>query len=347
MPDDQSATSAQEFSTQASTVRARPAFAAVDLGTNNCRLLVARPSERGFRVIDAFSRIVRLGEGVSASGRFSEAAMDRSIEALRIVGGKLRRYPGVRTRCVATEACRRAENAEAFVARVRKEVGLNLEIISPAEEASLALAGCAPLLDADRPHALVFDIGGGSTEVIWRDARSDRPESLSIPFGVVNYAERYGGEALGEDVYEVMVEEALARLVPFEEHHGVCREIERGTVQMLGTSGTVTTLASIHLGLRRYDRNRVDGCYLTFDNIVRVTDRLRQLDLDGRAALSCVGRDRADLVVAGAAILDAICRLWPVGRLRVADRGLREGILLGLMAAQQRRRRRARSRVAV
>lgn len=348
MPEDQASHTSASYSRRHSETRARSAFAAVDLGTNNCRLLVARPTERGFRVVDAFSRIVRLGEGVATTGRFSDEAMDRSIDALRIVAAKLRRYPGVRSRCVATEACRRAENSDVFVDRVRNEVGLALEVISPAEEAGLALAGCAPLLEPDRPHALVFDIGGGSTEVIWRDAGSSRPESLSIPFGVVNVAERHGSDARVPGIYELMVEEAYEHLTPFEAEHRVCEEIARGTVQMLGTSGTVTTLASIHLGLRRYDRNRVDGCHLSFDNISQVTGRLRQLDIDGRAGLSCVGRERADLVLAGAAILEAICRLWPVGRLRVADRGLREGILLGLMASQgRRRRRRARSRVAV
>ncbi len=309
-------------------------YAALDLGTNNCRLLIARESPAGFRIIDAFSRIVRLGEGVGRDGRLSDAAIERTIDALKICAEKIRRRGVTHGRHVATEACRRASNGASFLERVSRETGIDLEIISAAEEARLAVVGCAPLLEAPRRQALLFDIGGGSTELMWlRVGRGSTPrmvDLLSLPYGVVNLAERYGGRQVGQESYESMVEEVRAALAPFEEKHGIAAAIERGLVQMLGTSGTVTTLAGVHLDLARYDRALIDGCYLDFEALRAVSKRICAMSYEERAAHPCVGPERADLVIAGVAILEAICRAWPVGRLRVADRGVREGILVGL-----------------
>lgn len=320
-----------------------PIFAALDLGTNNCRLLIARPNGRGFRIVDAFSRIVRLGEGLSRSGKLSPDAMDRTVEALKICAQKIRRRGVTHGRNVATEACRRADNCAQFLARVRDETGLEIEIISTAEEANLAFKGCAPLLSAARPRALVFDIGGGSTELGWLRLRADRPpqvlDSISVPIGVVNLAERYGGSCIPVEVYDAMVTDVTDYLRDFAAANGIDRRVSAGGVQMLGTSGTVTTLAGVYLGLPRYDRSVVDGSYLDFPAIRAVSRQLAAMTCEERSANRCVGPERADLVVAGCAILEAICGLWPVGRLRVADRGVREGILDGLMNATRRRGR--------
>ncbi|MBI3451368.1 MAG: Ppx/GppA family phosphatase [Rhodospirillales bacterium] len=310
-------------------------FAALDLGTNNCRLLVAESAPGGFRVVDAFSRIVRLGERLSATGELALAAMDRTVEALHVCAGKLRRRGVGRYRGVATEACRQARNGGAFVARVAAETGIEFEIIDPQEEIGLALAGCASLLSDDKPHAILFDIGGGSTEVTWLARCQENGwvivDTVSLTCGVVSFAERFGGDRVTAEGYGAMVDEIAARLTPFEARHDIARRVADGAVQMVGTSGTVTTLAGVRMNLPRYDRALVDGSWLCFDEISAVNRDLAALDWDARAAHPCIGPERADLVVAGCAILDAICRLWPVGRLRVADRGLREGILLGLM----------------
>jgi exopolyphosphatase/guanosine-5'-triphosphate,3'-diphosphate pyrophosphatase len=316
-----------------------PKYAALDLGTNNCRLLIARRAGTGFRVVDAFSRIVRLGEGVAASGGLSDAAMDRTLEALRVCAGKIAHRHVAAGRYVATEACRRAANCGTFLDRVREELGIELEIISTAEEARLVVTGCAPLLHPRIPYAIVFDIGGGSTEIVWlrhqrvRGAypRLDILGSTSLPFGVVTFTERFGGVEVSPAIYRAMIAEAEAALAPFEREHGIRREVRARQVQMLGSSGTVTTLAGVNLSLPRYIRALVDGSMLTFDQIDIVSRHLARLDLEGRAANPCVGRERADLVLSGCAILDAICATWPVGRLRVADRGIREGILYDLM----------------
>ena len=331
-----------------------PNYAALDLGTNNCRLLIARPAGGAFRVVDAFSRIVRLGEGLGASGALSEPAMARTIEALKVCADKIVHRGVAGGRYVATEACRRARNCGEFLARVRAEIGLDLDIISTAEEARLVVTGCAPLLHPRIPFALVFDIGGGSTEIVWlsqggsrawRERDGDprtrpvpRPQMLgstSLPFGVVTFTERFGGIEVTPAIYRAMVAEATAALAPFERAHGILRHVHARRVQMLGSSGTVTTLAGVHLALPRYIRAMVDGSSLTFDQIATVSRHLAGLDIDGRAASPCVGRERADLVLSGCAILDAICATWPVGRLRVADRGVREGILFDLMHGQE------------
>lgn len=333
-------------------------YAALDLGTNNCRLLIARRSGDSFRVLDAYSRIVRLGEGLALTGELSQAAMERAIEALRICAGKLQRRGPVRMRTIATAACRTARNGEAFIARVKAETGLVLEIVSTQEEARLALAGCAPLLDRSCSAALVFDIGGGSTELIWvgmgegASTRRKRPQVvdwISLPLGVVTLAERHGGEHVPEHVYESMVAEVTAELAPFVERRQQLTSDMPDGFHLLGTSGTVTTIAGVHLGLARYDRTRVDGIWITPDDVQKVTRALLALNLAGRAANPCVGDERADLVLAGCAIFDAIARAWPAERLRVADRGLREGILLSMMQADTlrgRRRRRRRRRKA-
>ncbi len=316
-------------------------YAALDLGTNNCRLLVARPARTGFRVIDAYSRIVCLGEGLSASGCLSEPAMERSLAALAICAGKMERRRVTRLRAVATEACRRAGNRGDFLMRARDRTGIELEIISGDEEANLALAGCAPLLDRRKRHALVFDIGGGSTQVSWLElpagggvgpgARPSLRSWHSVPIGVVSLSEAFGGRESAAEHYDEMVAQVAAALRPFESRHGLADLAAGGEMQMLGTSGTVTTLAGIHKGLRRYKRSRVDGASLDFETIGNLSRRLAGMSHQERVSEPCIGRQRAGLVVAGCAILGAICRTWPVGRLRVADRGLREGILFNLM----------------
>jgi exopolyphosphatase / guanosine-5'-triphosphate,3'-diphosphate pyrophosphatase len=323
-------------------------YGALDLGTNNCRLLLAKPSRRGFRVVDAFSRIIRLGEGVGQSGLLSEAAMMRTFDALKVCAGKLTRAHVRRSRLVATEACRIAENGPAFLADVRAKLGLDIEVLTPETEARLAVSGSAALIDTTCDYVLVFDIGGGSSELILldmsrRNRRRDRQSGdridaqncmvawTSLPIGVVTLAERFGGRNVTLEGFESMVAETQARLGPFEALHGVTERLKGRRVHMLGTSGTVTTVAGIHLGLQRYDRNRVDGCWLDVRDVRAVTDNLIARTYEERVAEPCIGRDRADLVLAGCAILEAVLRLWPCERLRVADRGLREGILTTLM----------------
>jgi len=318
-----------------------PVFAALDLGTNNCRLLLARPVPKdgpnAFRVVDAFSRIVRLGEKGGRDGCLSPEAADRAIAALRVCANKIRRREVAGARLVATEACRRAADGPNFLKRVTDETGLELEVISAEEEATLALTGCAPLFDRQRPYALVFDIGGGSTEVSWlRLGRQGTQRLLathSMPLGVVGLADAFGGVEVTPATYDAMVERTLAALSGFDADGEIGHELRRGRVQVLGTSGTVTTLAGIKLDLPRYDRSRVDGSFLTRKTASQVTRRLIDMSYAARASHPCIGRDRADLVLAGCAILEAILRRWPAERLRVADRGLREGIILQLIRA--------------
>ena len=316
-------------------------LAALDLGTNNCRLLVAEPTDDGFEVVDSFSRITRLGEGLATTGRLAEAAMARTLGALRVCKRIMDRNGIAVARCVATEACRQAANGAEFVARVERAVGIRLEVLGHEEEAGLAMLGCLPLIDAHTRHLLMVDIGGGSTEVLWLDragggSNGRIAETVSVPLGVVTLSEGFG-RRLANGAYDDAVgyvDGLLARALGQGERR--IDLAEERSVQMLGTSGTVTTLAAIHLGLRRYDRRKVDGICLPFAAIDEVGRRLRSLDEAERAAHPCIGTDRADLVVAGCAILDAIHHNWPVASLRVADRGVREGILNALMGRSLR-----------
>jgi exopolyphosphatase/guanosine-5'-triphosphate,3'-diphosphate pyrophosphatase len=311
------------------------AYGALDLGTNNCRLLVAGPSSKGIRVIDAFSRIVRLGEGLGHSGRLNDDAMDRTIEALRICSNKLKWHRVKRQRLVATEACRLSANGPEFIRRVAEETGLELEIIDRETEAHLAALGAEPLLAEEASSAVVFDIGGGSTEVMWveRDGEAAKVRAwVSMAAGVVTLSERHGGgREVSPERYDAMRADVRARLQSFVADVVRCDGAGTGPDHLLGTSGTVTTIAGVHLGLRHYDRSRVDGCWLAAADAERVTSDLRAMNYEQRTRNGCIGRERADLVLAGCAILDEIRAAFPAKRIRVADRGLREGILAQLM----------------
>jgi len=320
--------------------RQRPSrhYAALDLGTNNCRLLIAEPAHFGFRVVDAFSRIVRLGEGLGLGNFLSEDAIERTIDALRVCRDKMAAKAVSRARLVATEACRLAENGSDFIERVRRDLDLQLEVVDRKTEAFLAVTGCAALADPKAESVIIFDIGGGSTEIAWLDgaaphALSDPCKRIrawdSLPVGVVTLAERHGGIDVTRESFEGMVEEVTELLLDF-----AVIASKAGTASnfhLLGTSGTVTTVGGIHLGLARYDRRRVDGMWMRNGDISTVIDRLLYADFEQRAANPCIGRERADLVLAGCAILEAIRRAFPSDRLRIADRGLREGILMNMM----------------
>lgn len=319
-------------------------YGAIDLGTNNCRLLVARQTKEGFRVIDAFSRIVRLGEGLSANGNLSQEAIDRTIEALNICVAKMKRRGVTHMRNVATQACREAENCDDFVERVEKEVRIKLDIIDAAEEARLAVMGCKALLEKRYSNALVFDIGGGSTELIWvKISRAGNPHIIdwtSVPYGVVNLSEKYGTrDAIPPEKYQEMKQTIKDCITEFEAKNNMQDLVREGRVQLLGTSGTITTLTSMHLELEFYNRNVVDGARVASKRMQELCSELSAMNYEERVALKSIGVDRAELVVAGCAILEVIMDFWPIKHIRVADRGIREGMLLDLMAEQNPRRK--------
>ena len=326
------------------------AYAALDLGTSNCRMLIAAPASEGFRVVDSFSRIVRLGEGLQASGRLSPLAMDRAMSALHSCAERLARRPVRSMRAIATEACRRAANGEEFLSRVRAETGIQVDIISAREEAELAVESCIPLLRGAGRRALLFDIGGGSTELAWvrLPAEGGRPELIgydSLPVGVVTLAERFSSScfdrtgAFDPAGFQAMVDHVAARLLAFERIHCIGHEIRLGRVLLLGTSGTVTTLAGVALGLVRYRRPLIDGAILTHEAAGQALDLLRSLGRAGLEQHPCIGPDRVEFVLPGCAIFAAIRQIWPAERIVVADRGLREGMLLRLIRGERQRRR--------
>ena len=319
----------------------RQAYAAIDLGTNNCRLLIARPADDGFVVIDAFSRVVRLGEGLAQAGRLSDAAMDRALGALRVCADKLRRRHVRLARSVATEACRRAANGAEFIERVRAETGIRLDVISTQEEARLAVLGCHILLEDGTGPAVIFDIGGGSTELVLIEPGGPRPRVISwysAPLGVVSLTEVEPHDFASRE--ERLAAYARMRRRVAESFTDFAARIaphRNGRCRLLGTSGTVTTLASVHLGLPAYDRRQIDGLIVPSDAMRAISEHMSALSVPERMALPCIGQERADLVVAGCAILDEILSLWPAERLGVADRGIREGILRLLMARELER----------
>lgn len=343
-------TNSTRRSSAGNAARRRLRFAALDLGTNNCRLLIAAPHGKKLRIVDAFSRIVRLGEGLSANGVLSDAAMDRTIDALKICAQKIDQRGATHIRCIATQACRSAANSDAFLECIQQETGLAFDIITPEEEARLAVSGCSELIDPQARAALIFDIGGGSTELSWmrrkRDGAFEPAAWTSMPFGVVSLAEKHNGRDLTEEAYQRAVSDVRATLDAFGDPAGLRDFFHADGAHFLGTSGTVTSIAGVHLELRRYRRDKVDGLWLTIDEAGAVTDRLKAMSLGQRAEEPCIGAERADLVLCGCAILDALAQEWPTKRIRVADRGLREGVLADLAAQAKREERRRRRRRA-
>ncbi len=328
------------FSPRSSQRKSLPLYAALDLGTNNCRLLIASPSKPGyFHVVDAFSRIVRLGEGLVNNGFLNTQAMDRAIEALKICHLKLKQRRIKSYRLVATEACRSAENGRYFIQRVLDETGLELEIVDRKTEARFAVAGCGTLVERNTDAIVLFDIGGGSSEIVLLDVSKKRSFRLSeqitawtsLPVGVVTLAERFGGNEVSVDDFENMKSYVRGFLNNFSDRDKLGALTQSSNFHLLGTSGTITTLAGMHLNLERYDRRKVDGMWMNDTDITLMTKRLLSWDINERVINPCIGRERADLVLAGCAILDVIREVWPSRRLRVADRGLREGILIELM----------------
>lgn len=316
--------------------QAKQAYAAIDLGTNSCRMLVAVPCDSGFHVIDGFSRVVRLGERLSDTGVLSNQAIDRTVKALSQCASRLSSRDVFRTRAVATQACRQASNADEFLDRVVHEAGLEMDVICPVEEAALTVAGCGELLCSEHDRALVFDIGGGSTEIMWVETlNGGKPKMLdtvSLPFGVVSLRDENGAEAVPSLVYNALIDRIDALLVPFDQKNGISQAIAENRVRMIGTSGTVTTLGAMHLNLPRYNRSRVDGIEMGFDHMRDVAAKLINMSCEERIAHPCLGHGRGDLMLMGLVVLRAICDRWPVGKLRVADRGIREGVLFDLMA---------------
>lgn len=319
----------------------RAVFGGIDLGTNNCRMLVGTPAAHGFHVLDSFSRVVRLGEGLYETGRLSPIAMERAIASLSICAERAKRWAGdsgtaaLRLRAIATEACRQAENGAEFVTRAREATGLPLEIIHPREEAELAVESCASLIVQGGRRALLFDIGGGSTEIAWvRINAGALPELigyLSLPVGVVTLSERCAHICYSDQGFHRLVDDIAALLRPFESVHRISEEIRRGGVLMVGTSGTVTTLAGMSLKLDRYRRGAVDGVSLTRGAVDSALAEARALGREGLSRHPCIGHERVDFVLPGCAIFAAIHELWQVPELTVADRGLREGMLMRLM----------------
>ncbi len=334
-----------------------PLYAALDLGTNSCRMLIAEPEGAHFRIVDAFSKSVRLGLDLERTGALSSAGINRTLQALHVCSHKLRRLKVKNTRLVATEACRRASNGEKFMNRIRGETGLKLEVIAPDEEARLAVISCSPLLEQKAEQVLVVDIGGGSTELVWIDFSEVEPELrrkamiglrpglssvqelpgarivdwISVPLGVATLMQRYSDVQEDGAKFALMscyFEEMLEDFTPYQDL--VDASVLEG-LQIIGTSGTVTTLGAMHLGLRRYDRSKVDGLKMRTDDVNRVIDRFLELGPDGRKVEPGIGKDRAELIMSGSAILQTLLRVWPTNYIRVADRGLREGMLFSMM----------------
>lgn len=330
----------------------KSAYAAVDLGTNNCRLLVAEPHGARFRVVDSYSQIVRLGEGLNSSGELSEAAIGRTIDALQTIRQKMKSYNLKRQRCVATQACRQAKNGVEFIDRIQKETGLTFKIIPPKEEAQLSVMGAADLVDKEKRFALVVDIGGGSTELSWVDARQVREMGVkgvlhrvpmiawaSFPLGVVTLSEQFPEDG-SAGWYEGMVEHCKNVLCEYAPGQNLCSAFTRQEGHLIGTSGTVTSLCAVHMDLDKYKRSVVDGAWMTRTDAMAARGRLSVLNRAQRSEIPCIGDGRSDLVLAGCAILEAVWDLWPAEQMRVADRGLREGLLLSLIHGKPPRKRR-------
>lgn len=315
-------------------------YAAIDLGTNSCRLVIAKPTPSSFHLVETFSRITRLGEGIINGNMLSKQAIRRTISALKVCRAIIEEYtPLVRMRFVATAACRRAVNCNDFERIVSKETGLNMEVITSKEEARLAVVGCMPLLNRMIKRALVFDIGGGSTEIslarVTESGRTFIEGFVSLPYGVVTISEAFPAKDMTKLAYDTIVERTQKILQEFEDKYKIREAIQNQEIQVIGTSGTVTVLGAVHLNLPRYNRAAVDGLSMSGAEIDKVISRIKNMGYEGRCRNSCIGKQKADLTIAGCTIIEALCSFWPISEITVADRGIREGMLLDMMHHQK------------
>lgn len=324
-------------------------YAAIDLGTNSCRLVIATPTPSSFHIVETFSRITRLGEGIINNNELSHAAIRRTINTLKVCSGVLEEYaPIVRARYVATAACRRAKNCKYFLELVKKETNLDIEIISSHEEARLAVVGCVPLLNRHIKRALVFDIGGGSTEVsLARMTASGKTlieGYVSLPYGVVTVSEAFPNHEMTDLAYDTIIERTHKILNEFENKYHISQAIANQEIQVLGTSGTVTVLGAVFLNLSYYNRSVVDGLAMSRQDAMRTINKIRRIGDEGRKKHACIGASKADLTLAGCAIIEGLLSFWDISEITIADRGIREGILLDMMHkdryANNKRRRR-------
>lgn len=316
--------------------QAQKNFAAIDLGTNSCRLVIASPTPASFRIVETFSKITRLGEGIINDNELSRPAMRRTINALKVCAGVIEEYaPIYRSRFVATAACRRAKNCKEFLDLVKKETGLTIETISSKEESRLAVVGCIPLLNRNIKRALVFDIGGGSTEIslarVTNSGKTFIEGFVSLPYGVVTISEAFPSQDMTALAYDTIIERTHKLLKEFDEKYNIREAIKNQEIQIIGTSGTVTVLGAVHLNLPRYNRSAVDGISITRQDIDRAIAKIKRLGDEGRKKHPCIGAQKADLTMAGCAIIEGLCSFWPIEEITVADRGIREGILLDMM----------------
>lgn len=316
--------------------QAQKNFAAIDLGTNSCRLVIASPTPASFRIVETFSKITRLGEGIINDNELSRPAMRRTINALKVCAGVIEEYaPIYRSRFVATAACRRAKNCKEFLDLVKKETGLTIETISSKEESRLAVVGCIPLLNRNIRRALVFDIGGGSTEIslarVTNSGKTFIEGFVSLPYGVVTISEAFPSRDMTALAYDTIIERTHKLLKEFDEKYNIREAIKNQEIQIIGTSGTVTVLGAVHLNLPRYNRSAVDGISITRQDIDRAIAKIKRLGDEGRKKHPCIGAQKADLTMAGCAIIEGLCSFWPIEEITVADRGIREGILLDMM----------------
>lgn len=315
-------------------------YAAIDLGTNSCRLVIATPTTTSFRVVETYSKVVRLGEGIIQENELSQKAMKRTLQALKVCRGVIDEYaPIVASRFVATAACRRAENVAQFVEMVKKEARIDLEVISPKEEARLSVVGCLPLLNRNIKRALVFDIGGGSTQIslarVTEHGKTFVEGFVSLPYGVVTISEAFAGHEMSTLEYSTVLERTVDILEEFEEKYHIREAIQNQEIQVIGTSGTVTVLGAVHLKLPRYNRSAVDGVAISAPDIQNTINRIKTMGPEGRYKHPCIGQFKSDLTLAGCAIIEALATFWPISEITVADRGIREGILLDLMRAHR------------
>ncbi|MFI3241041.1 MAG: Ppx/GppA phosphatase family protein [Alphaproteobacteria bacterium] len=313
-----------------------PVYAAIDLGTNSCRLVLASPTPSAFRIVETFSKVTRLGEGIIKDNMLSSQAIKRTVNALKVCSGVINEYAPIKNcRYVATAACRRAKNHESFVKQVKKETGLDLEIISTKEEARLAVVGCLPLLNRHIKRALVFDIGGGSTEIslarITNSGKTFIEGFVSLPYGVVTISEALPGRDMTPLAYDSIIQRTHGILSEFEEQHNITEAIRNQEIQVIGTSGTVTVLGAVHLNLPRYNRLAVDGLSVAMKDLNKTIDKIKRIGEDGRKRHACIGPQKADLTMAGCSVIEGITSFWPISEISIADRGIREGILLDMM----------------
>ena len=293
--------------------------AAIVIGSYNCRIIIVNNSPN-IKILKTISVATNLIKNLSYSNEFTHKNIKKTVRCLTMFSRKMLEYNVTKYRCVATEACRQVINSDFFIGEVKKKTGLSVEIISVNEEAQLCFQSCKKYIERMNNEGILFDIGGGSTEISFFDVKNEKFETSSIPLGVINLSEKINLH--GKNKITFQMKRYFQSL-----KSNLSNQIDPGF--SIGSCSTVSTLSAIHLNLTTFDRKKIEGLLLDVDEIMKIINNLRNLKVNEMLKHPCI-RKKYPLLLNGMEILEKILENFPIKQILVSQSGLTGGMIENL-----------------